>query len=71
MFTKISTGRVRKIYRFIDAYRDEYVATLCRVLEVTRSGFYQWLKHPLSNRALEDAWIFRRMASTSKTRVTA
>jgi putative transposase len=60
MSTKISAGKVRKIYRFIDAYRDEYsVATLCRVLEVTRSGFYQWLKHPLSTRALEDARLVR------------
>ncbi len=27
---------------------------MCRILRVARSGFYQWLHKPLSNRALED-----------------
>jgi len=28
--------------------------TMCRVLRASRSGFYQWLHQPLSNRAIED-----------------
>lgn len=60
MTTKFSTGGVRNIYKFIDAHRDQYgVEMMCRVLEVTRSGFYEWLKHPLSNRVLEDARLLR------------
>ena len=27
---------------------------MCRVLEVARAGFYQWLHQPLSDRAIED-----------------
>jgi len=27
---------------------------MCRVLDVTRSGFYEWLRKPLSDRAIED-----------------
>jgi len=30
------------------------IATMCRVLDVTRSGFYEWLRKPLSDRAIED-----------------
>ena len=60
MSTKFSTGGVRKIYKFMDAHRDQYsVEMMCRVLGVARSGFYDWLKEPLSNRAQEDARLLR------------
>jgi hypothetical protein len=29
-------------------------AVMCRFLDVSRSGFYEWLSNPLSDRALED-----------------
>ena len=35
------------------------VQVLCRVLEVAPSGYYAWLKQPLSNRAREDARLLR------------
>jgi putative transposase len=52
--------RVRATYEFIKAHRGEYsVQMLCRVLEVTPSGYYEWLHQPLSNRAMEDARLLR------------
>jgi putative transposase len=35
------------------------VQALCRVLNVAPSGYYAWLKQPLSNRTLEDARLVR------------
>jgi putative transposase len=58
--TEFSAGRVRLFYKFIDAHRDQYsVKMMCRVLEVTRAGFYAWCKRPLSNRSLEDTRLLR------------
>jgi putative transposase len=39
----------------MNEHRHEYrVVTMCRVLEVARAGFYQWLHKPLSDRAIEN-----------------
>lgn len=47
---------VRAKYAFIKAHRNEFdTAMMCRLLEVSRSGFYEWLRHPLSDRAREDS----------------
>ena len=52
MSTKPSAGRVRSAYEFIKAHRDRYsVQTMCRVLGVAPSGYYEWLQQPISNRA--------------------
>jgi putative transposase len=51
---------VRHKYTFIKEHRNEFdTAMMCRVLEVSRSGFYEWLRHPLSNRVREDQRLLR------------
>lgn len=32
---------------------------MCRVLQITRSGYYAWVREPVSNRAQEDARLLR------------
>ena len=60
MSTKLSAGRVRSTYEFIKTHRDRYsVQAMCRILGVAPSGYYEWLTHPISNRAQEDARLLR------------
>ena len=59
-------GRVRSAYEFIKANRERYsVQTMCRVLEVAPSGYYDWLLQPISNRAQEDARLLRLIGRRS------
>src|SRR5512143_360863 len=47
--------RIPMRYRFIHAHRHEFrVWLMCRVLEVSRAGFYLWLKRPASPRSVEN-----------------
>ena len=56
MLARTSTRKTRQIYEFIEANRNACdVTTMYRSLDVTRGGFYAWLKHPLLDRAQEDA----------------
>ena len=60
MSTKPRAGRVRATYTFIKTNQQEYgVEPMCRVLNVAPSGYYAWLKQPLSRRAQEDARLLR------------
>lgn len=64
-------GHVRSVCEFIKANRDQYsVQTMCRVLEVAPSGYYDWLQQPISNRAQEDARFSASFVRRS-SRVTA
>jgi hypothetical protein len=55
-----TAGRNRSIYEFIKAHRDrDSVQMMCRVLEVAVSGYYQWLRQPISNHDQEDARLVR------------
>jgi len=60
MPTKLSVGKARRVYAFIKANsRQLDVRTLCRLLEVTPSGYYAWLREPVSSRAQEDPRLLR------------
>jgi putative transposase len=47
-------------YKFIEAHRDEFaVKIMCRVLKVSRSGYYDWRKRKPSARDLANAKLLR------------
>ena len=67
MSSRSSPWSTRWIYEFIKVHRREFeVQTMCRALEVSPSGFYAWLKNPLSNRANEDARLLRLIRASYK-----
>ena len=50
------------IFRFIDAEKASFpVSALCRVLRVSRSGYYEWKDRPPSNRDRENATLTERI----------
>jgi putative transposase len=49
-------------YQFIRTQRTHYrVAIMCRVLEVSRSGYYDWLDRPESRRARRHQYLLTRI----------
>ena len=49
-------------YAFIQAHRSEFrLLSMCRVLKVHRSGFYAWLKTPVSPRAIENESLIKKV----------
>jgi putative transposase len=60
MSTKTSVGRVRQKHKFIELHERQHpVQALCKVLGIAPSGYYAWLKRPISDRAIEDARLLR------------
>jgi putative transposase len=50
------------VYRMISAERARFPVSLqCELLGVSRSGFYEWLTRPPSDRALEDAFLVEKI----------
>ena len=57
---QVQLGRSKRVYEFIRAHRHQYdVRQMCRVLEVTYSGYYAWLKDPQSRRAIENMRLLK------------
>lgn len=49
-------------YRFINEYRSKFhVVKMCRVLEVSSSGYYDWLKNPVSEKKRSDAMLTKKI----------
>lgn len=54
------TSEVRRKYEFVKSnHADHNVRMMCRLLGVCPSGYYAWLKNPLSDRAIEDKRLLR------------
>jgi len=60
MSTRTSTRQVRSTYEFVKAHQNHYsVRRMCQLLGVAPSGYYKWLRQPISDRAQEDARLLR------------
>jgi putative transposase len=56
---RISQG-TRARYAFIKSNQGQFsVVAMCRALQVSRSGYYEWLRNPVSNRSREDQRLLR------------
>jgi hypothetical protein len=70
MSSRSSPWPTRRLYEFIRAPRREFeVQTMCCALDVSPSGFYAWLRYPLSNRAKEDTRLIRASYKSRHLRV--
>jgi len=57
------------VYRFIAAEKAAHsIAIMCRVLEVSRSGYHAWTRRPPGPRALEDARLTARIRELHRKR---
>jgi hypothetical protein len=52
-------------FQFIRDHREHFpVRLMCRVLETSPSGFYDWLRRPESQRAAEDRALIEKIQAT-------
>ena len=67
MSKKKESNEVRRKYEYIKANQGEHnVRMMCRLLDVAPSGYYAWLKNPISDRAKEDARLLRLIRASFK-----
>jgi putative transposase len=51
------------VFRFIAAQKANYsISLMCRMLDVSRSGFHAWQRRAPSDRALADGWLVEQVA---------
>lgn len=59
---RVLCQRRRVKYALIRDHRSVFsVRAMCRIFKVRFSGFYAWLEKPLSNRAIEDQRLLKRI----------
>ena len=55
------------VFRFIEAEKANHaVSTMCRVLEVSRSGYYAWSSRPPSERTVANAALVGEIRRLSR-----
>lgn len=60
----VSVGSTSERFGFIKLYGDEFgIRYLCQWFSVSPSGYYDWLKRPVSPRAREDQSLLRQIRS--------
>src|SRR5580698_11172942 len=60
MVTRSSSSRTRRTYEFIKANGRHFdIRTMGRVLGISHSGYYAWLKQPISQREEDNVRLLR------------
>lgn len=67
MAKKNESSAARHKYELIKSKQEKYsIRMMCRLLDVAPSGYYAWLKNPVSDRAKEDARLLRLIKASFK-----
>ena len=54
-------------FRFTAAEKANHsISLMCRILEVSRSGFHAWQRRAPSDRQMSDVWLLERSASSTR-----